>query len=149
MMEELEFEEEMDYEDEWFEDETRKELEQARGEVLIDTKKKRPKKPSNTQEIILVFEDTDNLDDEETYAISIKADDIKVGKSEGEAGKFKKVGLNQLKGNKFLEYIAYQDDELMYPQLTLAFEKGYSIEITGGAAIEEVKIKPRKAKKAA
>jgi len=56
MIEELEFEMEMDYEDEWFEEEafeeeTYKELEQARGEVVIDAKKKRQKKPATSREL--------------------------------------------------------------------------------------------------
>ncbi len=145
MMEELEFEAEMDYEEEWFdEEETFKELEQARGELVIRTKKTRAK-TSNTQEIVLIFEDTDSLDEYETYAVSIKAGDIKIGMNDPETGKYKKVGLPQLKGNRFMEYITYKDDE-MYPHLTMAFENGYSIEIIGGAEIKEVKEKPKKTK---
>jgi len=48
------------------------------------------------------------------------------------------VGIAQLKGNKFLEYITFQDHEFN-PQMTMAFENGYSIEISGRATIEEVK----------
>ncbi|NYB26157.1 MAG: hypothetical protein HVN34_02300 [Methanobacteriaceae archaeon] len=151
MIEELEFEMEMDYEDEWFEEEafeeeTYKELEQARGEVVIDAKKKRQKKTSNVQGITLTFEDTDGLDEDETYTISITAETIKIGLNEGENRKFKKVGIAQLKGNKFLEYITFQDHEFN-PQMTMAFENGYSIEISGRAAIEEVKVKNTKKKK--
>ena len=145
MIDELEFEsgmgfeaDELDFEDEWMEEETLKELEQARGEKLIDTKKKRRSKSSNTDEIILVFEDTDNLVEEETYSISIKAESIKIVKSE-ENGKSKKVGIAQLKENKFLEYITNQNYETMVPQLTMAFEGGYSIEISGSKTIEEIK----------
>jgi len=144
-MDELDFDtgmdfeaEELNIEEEWMEEETLKELEQARGEKLIDTKKKRRNKSSNLDEIILVFEDTDNLDEEETYSISIKATTIKIGKNE-ETKKFKKVGLAQLKENRFLEYITNQDYETMNPQLTMAFENGYSIEITGDKTIEEIK----------
>lgn len=145
MMEELEFEAEMDYEEEWFEEEeTYKELEQARGELVIDTKKRRPK-TGTAQEIVIIFEDTDGLDEGETYAVSIKAQDIKIGKNDNETGKYKKVGLTQLKGNRFMEYITYNDDE-MYPHLTMAFENGYSIEITGEAEISEVNEKPKKTK---
>ncbi len=43
-----------------------------------------------------------------------------------------------------MEYIAYQDDELMYPQLTMAFENGYSIELSGRTTMEEVEVKPKK-----
>ncbi|MDD1774011.1 MAG: hypothetical protein LUQ24_00625 [Methanobacterium sp.] len=136
----LEFEDEMDFEDEWFEEETIKELEQARGEKVIDTKKKRTPKSKNMDEIILVFEDTDSLDEEETYGISIKAEDIKIGKNDGKNGKFKKVGIAKLKENKFLEYITYHDDELLNTQLTLAFENGYSIELSGSKTIEEIKV---------
>lgn len=145
MIDELEFEsgmnfeaDELDFEDEWMEEEALKELEQARGEKLIDTKKKRRSKSSNTDEIILVFEDTDNLDEEETYSISIKAESIKIVKSE-ENGKSKKVGIAQLKENKFLEYITNQNYETIVPQLTMAFENGYSIEISGSKTIEEIK----------
>jgi hypothetical protein len=143
-MNELEFKSELDFEaagldfeEEWMEEETLKELEQARGEKLIDTKKKRRNKSNNTDEIILVFEDTDNLDEEETYSISIKANSIKIVKTE-EKGKLKKVGISQLKENKFLEYITNQDYETMTPQLTMAFENGYSIEISGSKTIEEI-----------
>jgi len=134
----LDIEAELDFEEEYMEEETLKELEQARGEKLIDTKKKRRNKSSNIDEILLTFEDTDNLDEEETYTISIKANSIKIGKTE-EDRKFKKVGIAQLKENKFLEYITNQDYETMIPQLTMAFENGYSIEISGSKTIEEIK----------
>lgn len=144
MMNELEFESRMDFEaeeqdfEEWMEEETLKELEQVRGEKLIDTKKKRRSKSSNTQEIILTFEDTDSLDEDETYTISIKAENIKITKTE-ENGKSKKVGIAQLKENKFLEYITTQDYETMISQMTMAFENGYSIEIQGPNTIEEIR----------
>lgn len=144
MMNELEFESRMDFEaeeqdfEEWMEEETLKELEQVRGEKLIDTKKKRRSKSSNTQEIILTFEDTDSLDEDETYSISIKAENIKITKTE-ENGKSKKVGIAQLKENKFLEYITTQDYETMIIQMTMAFENGYSIEIQGSNTIEEIR----------
>lgn len=149
MIDELEFDSEMDFEDEWFEEEsleeeTYKELEQARGEVVIDAKKKRLK--TSAQGITLSFEDTDSLDEGETYTINLTAETIKIGINEGESGKFKKVGIAQLKGNKFLEYITYQDEEFN-PQLTMAFENGYSIEISGRVTIEEIKEKPRRKKK--
>lgn len=143
-MNELEFESRMDFEaeeqdfEEWMEEETLKELEQVRGEKLIDTKKKRRSKSSNTQEIILTFEDTDSLDEDETYTISIKAENIKITKTE-ENGKSKKVGIAQLKENKFLEYITTQDYETMISQMTMAFENGYSIEIQGPNTIEEIR----------
>ena len=143
-MNELEFESRMDFEaeeqdfEEWMEEETLKELEQVRGEKLIDTKKKRRSKSSNTQEIILTFEDTDSLDEDETYSISIKAENIKITKTE-ENGKSKKVGIAQLKENKFLEYITTQDYETMISQMTMAFENGYSIEIQGPNTIEEIR----------
>jgi Cu/Ag efflux protein CusF len=149
MIDELEFDSEMDFEDEWFEEEsleeeTYKELEQARGEVVIDAKKKRLK--TSAQGITLSFEDTDSLDEGETYTINLTAETIKRGINEGENVNFKKVGIAQLKGNKFLEYITYQDEEFN-PQLTMAFENGYSIEISGRVTIEEIKEKPKRKKK--
>lgn len=138
--------EELELSDEWFED-TWKELEQARGEKLIAGRKKRSKKSDKkdpqSQEITLTFEDTDNLDLEETYEISIKADSIVVGKHDTKKGTVKSVGLAQLKGKRFLEYIAWHDDNAIGPQLQLsmAFEKGYSIEISGSTVIEEIKSK--------
>ncbi|HTX61192.1 MAG TPA: hypothetical protein VMC48_02680, partial [Methanobacterium sp.] len=95
----------------------------------------------NNDEIILIFEDTDNLNEEETYNVSIKADDIRIGKNDAKTGKFKKVGIAQLKENKFLEYINYHDEELLNPLLTMAFEDGYSIEISGLKTIEEIAMK--------
>lgn len=150
MINEQEFDSAIDFDDEWFEDEslvdeTHKELEQVRGEVVLDAKKKRLK-TSKTQGITLTFKDTENLDDDETYTINLIAESIKIGISESEDGNFKKVGIAQLKGNKLLEYITYQDDEFN-PQLTMAFENGYSIEISGSVTIEEVTNKPNKKKK--
>ena len=126
----------LELDEEWFED-TWKELEKARGEIVLETKKKRPNKSSNLQEIILVFEDTDNLELEETYSLSIRANNIKIGKTE-KNGKFKSVGIAKLKENKFMEYMTWQDDLLMGTQLTMAFEKGYSIEISGSVSINEL-----------
>ena len=138
MIEEPEFDD-PDFQEEFFEEESFKELEKARGELVLDGKKSRRKKSSNFDEIALVFEDTDSIDEEETYKISIKAESIRIGLSTGENRKFKKVGIAQLKNNKFLEYITYQDDELMIPKLTMAFENGYSIELSGSTIIEEIK----------
>lgn len=138
MMEEPEFDD-PDFQEEFFEEETFKELEKARGEVVLDGKKSRRKKSSNFDEIKLVFEDTDSIDEEETYKISIKAESIQIGLSTGENRKFKKVGIAQLKDNKFLEYITYHDDELMIPKMTMAFEHGYSVELSGSIIIEEIK----------
>ena len=136
MMEELELSEE------WIED-TWKELEQARGEKLIKGTKKRSKNSDGLEEIILTFEDTDGLDLEETYFISIKANSIVIGKHDNKKGTVKSVGLAQLKGKRFLEYIAWHD-ELIGLQLTMAFEKGFSIEIAGSAIIQELKPKIKK-----
>lgn len=136
MMEELELSEE------WVED-TWKELEQARGEKLIKGSKKRSKKSDDLQEIILTFEDTDSLDLDDTYMISIKADSIVIGKQDSKKGTVKSVGLAQLKEKRFLEYIAWDDenyDESIF-RLTMAFEKGYSIEIAGSLIIQEIKPK--------
>ncbi|MGO9387892.1 MAG: hypothetical protein ACLPWD_07595 [Methanobacterium sp.] len=136
MMEELELSEE------WVED-TWKELEQARGEKLIKGSKKRSKKSDDLQEIILTFEDTDGLDLDDTYMISIKANSIVIGKQDSKKGTIKSVGLAQLKEKRFLEYIAWHD-ELIGLQLTMAFEKGFSIEIGGSAIIQELKPKIKK-----
>ena len=136
MMEELELSEE------WVED-TWKELEQARGEKLIKGSKKRSKKSDGFQEIILTFEDTDGLDLDDTYMISIKANSIVIGKQDSKKGTVKSVGLAQLKEKRFLEYIAWHD-ELIGLQLTMAFEKGFSIEIGGSAIIQELKPKIKK-----
>jgi hypothetical protein len=136
MMEELELSEE------WVED-TWKELEQARGEKLIKGSKKRSKKSDDLQEIILTFEDTDGLDLDDTYMISIKANSIVIGKQDNKKGTIKSVGLAQLKEKQFLEYIAWDDDnydESIF-RLTMAFEKGYSIEIAGSIVIQEIKPK--------
>ncbi|MGV8143449.1 MAG: hypothetical protein ACP5OJ_02390 [Methanothermobacter sp.] len=138
MVDEHEFDD-PDFQEEWFEEETFKELEKARGELVIGTKKKRRGKSSNFDEIMLIFEDTDSLDEDETYKVSIKADEIQIGKSDSANGKSKKVGIAQLKDNRFLEYITYQDDEFMSSQLTMAFENGYFIEISGSTTIEEIK----------
>jgi hypothetical protein len=136
MMEELELSEE------WIED-TWKELEQARGEKLIKGTKKRSKNSDGLEEIILTFEDTDGLDLEETYLISIKANSIVISKNDNKKGTVKSVGLAQLKGKRFLEYIAWHD-ELIGLKLTMAFEKGFSIEIAGSAIIQELKPKIKK-----
>lgn len=128
--------EEQDLSEEWLED-TWIELEKARGEMVLQGKKKsRPKKSGSLHEVILVFEDTDNLDLEETYSISIKADAIKTTINNGKT--VKSVGIDKLKGNRLLEYIAGQDPESLIPQITMAFEKGYSLEISGSITIEEL-----------
>ncbi len=134
--------EELELSEEWVED-TWKELEQARGEKLIKGSKKRSKKSDDLQEIILTFEDTDSLDLDDTYMISIKADSIVIGKQDSKKGTVKSVGLAQLKEKRFLEYIAWDDenyDESIF-RLTMAFEKGYSIEIAGSLIIQEIKPK--------
>lgn len=135
MMEELELSEEY-FEDTWAE------LEQARGEKLIEAKKKRRKKSAkannNLEEIILTFEDTDGLDIEETYSISIKAESVVSGKND-KNGKFKSVAIGKLKENRLLEYIAMYIDDSSGSILTLAFENGYSIEISGSPMIEKLK----------
>ncbi len=134
--------EELELSEEWVED-TWKELEQARGEKLIKGSKKRSKKSDDLQEIILTFEDTDGLDLDDTYMISIKANSIVIGKQDSKKGTIKSVGLAQLKEKRFLEYIAWHD-ELIGLQLTMAFEKGFSIEIGGSAIIQELKPKIKK-----
>ena len=95
------------------------------------------------EEIILTFEDTDGLDLDDTYIISIKANSIVIGKQDSKKGTVKSVGLAQLKEKRFLEYIAWHD-ELIGLQLTMAFEKGFSIEIGGSAIIQELKPKIKK-----
>ena len=74
---------------------------------------------------------------------NIKANNIVIDKHDNKKGTVKSVGLAQLKGKRFLEYIAYHDDNLGEPilQLTMAFEKGYSIEIAGSAIIQQLKSK--------
>ncbi len=144
MMQELELTEEwVEDNEEWVED-TWKELEQARGEKLIKGSKKRSKKSDDPEEIILTFEDTDGLDLEEVYMISVKANSISTRKHDSKKGTVKTVGLAQLKEKRFLEYIAWHDDNSGGLQLTMAFEKGFSIEITGSTIIQELKPKIKK-----
>ena len=149
MMDELMEADEYFEEDEWIEDsfeDSWMELEKARGEKLIECNKKkvRASKKSNNpafQEIILIFEDTDNLDIEETYGIKIKASNIVVGKHNGTNTSFKEVDLKQIKGKRLLEYVAGQVENATGAELklTLAFEKGFSIEITDYTSVEEHK----------
>jgi hypothetical protein len=143
MMDELMEADEWIEEEEWIED-SWMELEKARGEKLIKCTKKEHKKSKNNynslNELIIIFEDTDNMDIEETYQIRIKAGKIVAGKHDSKKSQFKEVDFNKLKGKRFLEYVAGQignmDSEI---KLTLAFEKGYSIEISDYSAIEEYK----------
>jgi hypothetical protein len=121
------------------------ELEKARGEKVIKSQGKNKKSPKNSSnslnELILIFEDTDNLDIEETYGIKINGSSIIVGKHNKNNTSFKEVDVKKLKGKRFLEYVAGQIENPAGPELklTLAFEKGYSIEISNYSLIEEYK----------
>jgi hypothetical protein len=130
-------EEEEFIEDSWME------LEKARGEKAIKCTKKKPKtsKKNSLEELNIVFEDTDNLDIGDTYGIKITGKNIIVGHHDGTNTSFKKVNVNKIKGKRFLEYVAGQIEDVTGPELklTLAFEKGYSIEITDYNSIEEQK----------
>ncbi len=133
--EEDEFIEEEEFiEDNWME------LEKARGEKAIKCSKRKNKKTS-LEELTLIFEDTDNLDIGETYGVKIIGKSIIVGQHAGNNTSFKKLAANKLKGKRFLEYVAGQIEDMTGPELklTLAFEKGYSIEITDYNSIEEYK----------
>jgi hypothetical protein len=141
MMEEME---EMEASEEWTED-TWIELEKTRGEKLIDLEKTEDKKSKGEkplEQIILTFEDTDHLNTEETYQVSIKAGSINIVKhSDKEDNLFEAVEPKNLVGKKFLEYLAWHSDNEMGPilELTLAFEDHYSIEISCCSIIEEYK----------
>jgi hypothetical protein len=141
-----EFIEEDDFiEEEEFIEDSWMELEKARGEKAIKCTKKKSKnsKKDSLEELNIVFEDTDNLDIGETYGIKITGKNIVVGHHEGNNTSFKKVAVNKIKGKRFLEYVAGQieDETEQELKLTLAFEKGYSIEISDYNSIEEQKQK--------
>jgi hypothetical protein len=142
MMDELmEVEEWID--DEEFIEDSWMELEKARGEKAIKCTKKKQKASKNNSldELVLIFEDTDNLDIEETYGIKINGKNIIVGQHDVKNTSFKEVNVKKLKGKRFLEYVAGQIEGISGPELklTLAFEKGYSIEISDYSLIEEYK----------
>lgn len=126
-------------EEEWIE-ENFMELEKARGEkVLKSTKKnlKGSKKQNPIEQITIMFEDTDNLDIEESYEIKINGNSIVVGQYSDKNTKFKEVDVKKLKGKKFLEYVAGENATGSELMLTLAFEKGFSIEICDYSLIED------------
>jgi hypothetical protein len=134
--------------EEWIEDEefiedSWMELEKARGEKVIKCTKKKQKASKNNsfEELIIIFEDTDNLDIEETYGIKINGKSIIAGQHDKNNTSFKEINLKKLKGKRFLEYVAGQIEDISGPELklTLAFEKGYSIEISDYSLIEEYK----------
>jgi hypothetical protein len=130
-------EEEEFIEDSWME------LEKTRGEKVIKCSKKKSKgsNKNSLEELTVIFEDTDNLDIGETYGIKIVGKSIIVGQHDGNNTSFKKLNVNKLKGKRFLEYVAGQIEDMTGPELklTLAFEKGYSVEITDYSSIEEYK----------
>jgi hypothetical protein len=130
-------------EDEGFIEDSWMELEKARGEKVIKCTKKKQKASKNNsiEELIIVFEDTDNLDIEETFGIRINGKSIVVGKHDKNNTSFKEINVKNLKGKRFLEYVAGQIEDISGPELklTLAFEKGYSIEISDYSIIEEYK----------
>jgi len=147
MMDEMEdmMMDEIDENEEWAED-TWMELEKARGEKLIDLTKKKDKKSGNDikplEQIILKFEDTDKLNEEDTYKVSIKALSITIGEWQGKDNNiFKKTKKGNLIGKRFLEYLAWNNDNEIGPilELTLAFEGGYSIQVSCCSIIEEYK----------
>ena len=133
--------------EEWIEDEefiedSWMELEKARGEKAIKCTKKKQKASKNSlDELLIIFEDTDNLDIEETYGVKINGKTIIVGQHDEKNTSFKEVNVKKLKGKRFLEYVAGQIEGISGPELklTLAFEKGYSIEISDYNLIEEYK----------
>ena len=144
MMDELMEAEDWVEEEEWIED-SWMELEKARGEKVIKCSKKKSKasknNPDSLEELIIIFEDTDNLDIEETYGIKIRGKSIIVGQHNKNNTSFKEVTLAKLKGKRFLEYVAGQIENITGPELklTLAFENGFSIEITDYSLIDEYK----------
>jgi hypothetical protein len=144
MMDELMDAEEWIEEEEWIED-SWMELEKARGEKVIKCSKKKIKASKNNsnslEELIIIFEDTDNLDIEETYGIKIQGKKIVLGKHYDKNTAFKEVNVKNIKGKRFLEYVAGQIENISEPELklTLAFEKGYSIEISDYTLVEEYK----------
>jgi hypothetical protein len=128
-------------EDEEFVEDSWMELEKARGEKAIKCAKKKQKTSKNNslEELTIIFEDTDNLDIEETYGIKINGKSIIAGQHNKNNTSFKEVSVTKLKGKRFLEYVAGQIEDISGPELklTLAFEKGYSIEISDYSLIEE------------
>jgi len=131
-------------EEEWIED-SWMELEKARGEKALKCSKRKSKavkKENNAlEELKIIFEDTDNLNVEDTYGIKIKGNSIIAGKHSKNNTSFKKVSVNKIKGKRFLEYVAGQIENATGPELrlTLAFENGYSIEVTDYSLVEEYK----------
>ncbi|UTB33410.1 MAG: hypothetical protein NKF70_03905 [Methanobacterium sp. ERen5] len=133
-------------EEEWIED-SWMELEKARGEKVIKCSKRKIKASKNkaaTEQVTLIFEDTDNLDIEETYGIKIIGSKVVVGQHTKNNTVFKEVAAKNINEKRFLEYVAGQIEDIDGPELklTLAFEKGYSIEITDYVSVEEQKNKP-------
>ncbi|HEX7466997.1 MAG TPA: hypothetical protein VF324_00230 [Methanobacterium sp.] len=131
--------------EEWTED-TWIELEKARGEKLINLEKKEHKKSKDDgkplEQIILTFEDTDSLNTEEIYRVSIKASSINIVEHSGKDNNLiKAVEAVNLVGKRFLEYLAWHSDNETGPilELTLAFEDHYSIEVSCCSIIEEYK----------
>lgn len=131
-------------EEEWIED-SWMELEKARGEKVLKCSKRKSKavkKENNAlEELKIIFEDTDNLNVEDTYGIKIKGNSIIAGKHSKNNTSFKKVSVNKIKGKRFREYVAGQIENATGPELrlTLAFENGYSIEVTDYSLVEEYK----------
>jgi hypothetical protein len=130
-------------EEEWIED-SWMELEKARGEKVIKCSKRKikaSKTHESSEQVTLIFEDTDNLDIEETYGIKIVGKKIVVGQHTKNNTIFKEVAAKNLNGKRFLEYVAGQIEDVDGPELklTLAFEKGFSVEITDYSSVEEQK----------
>ena len=130
-------------EEEWIED-SWMELEKARGEKVIKCSKRKIKASKNqesSEQVTLIFEDTDNLDIEETYGIKIVGKKIVVGQHTKNNTIFKELAAKNLNGKRFLEYVAGQIEDVNGPELklTLAFEKGFSIEISDYSLVEEQK----------
>lgn len=129
-------------EEEWIEDDSFMELEKARGEKVIKSGKKNlkgSKKQQPLEQLIIMFEDTDNLEIEESYEIKINGNSIVTGQYLDKNTKFKEVDVKKLKGKRFLEYVAGENATGSELILTLAFEKGFSIEITNYSLVEEHK----------
>lgn len=129
-------------EEEWIEDDSFMELEKARGERVIKSSKKKlkgSKKQQPLEQLIIIFEDTDNLEIEESYEIKINGSNIITGQYIDKNTKFKEVDVKKLKGKRFLEYVAGENATGSELILTLAFEKGFSIEISNYIMVEECK----------
>lgn len=127
-------------EEEWIEDDSFMELEKARGEKVIKSSKKKlkgSKKQQPLEQLTIIFEDTDNLEIEESYEIKIIGSSIITGQYIDKNTKFKEVDVKKLKGKKFLEYVAGENATGSELILTLAFEKGFSIEISNYILVEE------------